>query len=271
MQIDEPNTCRPLTVTGEVHLDDHADIAKAKTHALSVAGVDIASAEMRDGSDGALAPTAPWRSMSLKRIPTNGLPGVQPVTVLSGNVKGWDQTFGPSFRLHVIQHDSAGYRVCYVTSPALFEYAGDSTYWSAAQELGQMWFDNNTSFRVDYAPLTDAIVRMAVAGMLPDRGSLDAGAIVQRRTALLTCTADVPVDASADPSKSFEPWRQLATASNCASIQRFVASDAANDLNRRIFVAGLLASAAVGMLLEALVLGRTEGEGEANVEGETSS
>jgi hypothetical protein len=40
-------------------------------------------------------------------------------------------------------------------------------------------------------------------------------------------------------------------------VQEFRATDAGADINRRLFVAGLLVTAALGLLLEALVTRRT--------------
>ena len=247
-------SCGVATAIGEVSLDDSA--RRPKTMAFALAGVEVVSADIRDGDDGSGA-GAPWRPMAVRRAPIGDFPtDVSYVTVIAGRVGQRRYTFGPYFRLHLRATREAGHRSCYVTTPGLFEYPGDTEYWSVANSLGYLWFEKHGHADLDYAPLADALVRVSVDGMVPDRSALDANAAVQRRKAVLACTGNIPSPPD-DKHDPFATLRTLSTTPNCGSVQRFAASDAAADLNRRIFIAGLLASAALGMLLEAAMLGRT--------------
>jgi len=84
------------------------------------------------------------------------------------------------------------------------------------------------------------------------------GAQVRRSRILVTCTDVLP-----NPTRRFvhDPyfyWRMLLDESSCASVQTFRASNAQDKLNLRLFIAGILVSAAVAILLESLLTGKME-------------
>jgi hypothetical protein len=103
-----------------------------------------------------------------------------------------------------------------------------------------------------------AIVWMAVPHRVPDRSTLDAGARVRRNRVLVTCSGIVPTPIGEQRHDPYFYERTLQEESSCASVQTFRASDAADTLNLRIFVAGILVSAAIGILLEAFVTGKID-------------
>jgi hypothetical protein len=77
----------------------------------------------------------------------------------------------------------------------------------------------------------------------------------------MSCSYELPNSPEQGARLEEDPFyvqRYLAEKSSCASVQTFRASDSAGELNRRVFLAGLLLSAAAAMILEALATGRTE-------------
>jgi hypothetical protein len=90
----------------------------------------------------------------------------------------------------------------------------------------------------------------------PDRAALDAGAQVRRGDVLVTCTGVVPTPAREQVEDPYFYERSLLHESSCASVQSFRAPDVSETLNLRIFLAGILVAAGVGILLEALITGR---------------
>jgi hypothetical protein len=173
----------------------------------------------------------------------------------------FDESGSASFRIRLLATRSAGFGSCYETSPDAFEYPGaDTTAWDEANNEGEIYFhDPARSPRpmLDYAPLTDAIMRMSVHGESPNRGSLDAGGVVANNLVQLTCTGIVPLPSAAYRRDAFYYERALVAQSNCSSVQTFQADNATTDLNLRVFAAGILLSAAIAMLLEALATGQT--------------
>ena len=159
------------------------------------------------------------------------------------------------FRLYLDVTRSADYSACYMTSPALFGLSG-RRLWQTASIDGEAYFRHRA--KIAYPPLRDAIVRMSVPGRLPDRTVLDANASVRGDSLQLACTDRFPIARKRLEEDEYYYARALAEKPSCASVQTFRANDAGEDLNRRLFLAGFLLSAAFGMLLEALATGRTE-------------
>jgi hypothetical protein len=162
------------------------------------------------------------------------------------------------FRLSLDIARDAGYSACTLTSPAVVDLP-DDLMWLEASQQAQAFLHHP---RLSDHLLNDAIVGMSVKDRVPGRSELDSNAIVRGDSLRLTC-GEIP---NPRPNRNDEFFleRTLAEKPSCASVQTFQTSDAAEDLNRRIFLGGLLLSAAVAMLLEALITGRTEAEVEAN-------
>lgn len=158
------------------------------------------------------------------------------------------------FRLALDIARDAGYSACTLTSPAVVHLPNDLEWLEASLQARAFLHQPDLSDHL----LNDAIVGMSVKGRVPARSELDSNAIVRGDSLQLTC-GEMP---NPRPNRYDEFFleRTLAEKPSCASVQVFRASDAAEDLNRRIFLGGLLFSAAVAMLLEAIFTGRTEAE-----------
>jgi hypothetical protein len=101
----------------------------------------------------------------------------------------------------------------------------------------------------------DAIVEMSAKDRAPDQGEIDSSAAAHGRSVMLTC-GEIP-NPKPSTQDDFFLERKAAKRPSCASTATFRKSDEDEDLNRRIFLGGLLLSTAIAMLLEAFVTGRT--------------
>lgn len=110
--------------------------------------------------------------------------------------------------------------------------------------------------------VTDGIVNMSVSHEVPDRSALDSEAQVQDGAAVVTCNGYIPYAPKAYAHDPFYEERTLLDARSCGSVQTFRASDASDSIGVRIFLAGIVISAAIGMILEALITGRLDQAGE---------
>lgn len=244
--VGQPECGRPTRVTGTLHGEQLGSVVgvRRRPHQLflSLAHARILSAEARRSY------AKRWRTMRIVRFRT-----VDTAQVRFQDGHPGDDTL--EFRLEVTGiARRAGHRACYLTSPVLFEYAGDHRTWDEANGQGRVYLDTKAprgGDRFDYAPLTDAIVTLRVPGQLPDRAWVDDDTLARAAETVLTCSGNVPGD---DGSRSdYAIWRQLVTLPSCGSVQRFQANDAEGQLNRLIFIAGLVVSVGTALLIEALV------------------
>ncbi len=259
LSVSAKNGCgHPVTVFGTLN----TDFLDKLVHQPSAVLLSIANAQVLNAQIAAfpLHPTRPgWESARWRPMTISRFRGVYIVEGLTRTPSVFFNNDSIYFRLTINASRSAGYSACYLTSPGLVEYPGASQTWDKAAQLAEIYQERRHFTRTfEYAPLNDAIVRMAVPGELPDRTALDAHAVVRSDSLQLTCSAEVPDDPHLLESDYFSYERILATESNCASVQTYREPGAADDLNRRLFLAGVLLSAAVAMLIEAVATGRTE-------------
>jgi hypothetical protein len=247
----------PVAVRGEILIANPYQLARSpRTAVLSVAGARVLDAEIKGISNLRSWRGSIWRPMAVARSHEAYVAQAPLFGRLEPNLLG---SRAMLFRLSLEATRGAGYAACSMTSPALFGLPGDDALWDLAETRGKAFMYRREGVRMSRPPLTDAIVRMSVPGRTPDRSELDAGAVVHGGSVLLTCEDGfnhfLPREARED---EFFYLRTLAAEPSCASVQTFRTSDSSEDLNRRLFLAGLLLSAAVAMLLEAVALGRTE-------------
>lgn len=243
---------RPVTARGELQVASPYKLARSPTMVgLAVANARVIAAEVKGIQLLRASPMERWRPMKVSRF--------HGTYVVHGHLNGYIERglLSPRvliFRLFLDVTRSAGYSACYMTSPALFGLVGN-TLWQRASTDGEEYFRRRV--RVAYAPLRDAIVHMSVPDRLPDRTALDANARVRGDSLQLTCRGSLPVARKRVEEDEYYHALALAEEPSCASVQTFRGGDASEDLNRRLFLAGFLFSAAFGMLLEALATGQT--------------
>jgi hypothetical protein len=254
LQLSPKNGCgEPVTAFGEADwsggttsaAERHFKILRTPTQLLlGVANAHVYSGEIR-------VPAAErWHPMRVIRF--------RNIYVLDGHVRHWDtDERSVQFRFQLAVSRPAGYESCDLTSPALFEFQGAEPAWGQASQA-PIYFQElhpEKETRLHEWPLDDAIIWMGVPHRSPDRTVLDAGAQVRRNRILVTCTGVSPNPSGDQVRDPFYYRRTLTEESSCASVQTFRAAAASDSLNRRIFIAGILFSAAVGILLEAFITG----------------
>lgn len=193
-----------------------------------------------------------WEPMAVHRF--------REMTVLtSPRGDWWSETFNTArFRMRVGRVRSAGYGACYLSSPAVTEFQGVDSAWSEANGEGGVFLSLRKRFpEVDYAPLTDAVFRMRIKGHPPDRSSIDGGAFVAGSRAVVTCETNIDSNAAIHRGSDYSVGMHYMRQSNCSSVQVFRDVNSAGDLNRRVFLGGLILSIAAALLLEALVTAST--------------
>lgn len=177
--------------------------------------------------------------------------------VTSPRGKWWTQTFDEArFRITVGIVRSAGFEACYLTSPALMEYKGATRLgWDIANGDGGVYLDTHDYPEVDYSPVTDAIWRMGVPRHPPDRSSIDGGGFVSGSRVVVACDSRIDNAFRRAQNAEFDVATRLMREPSCASTQVFRATNANGVFNRRTFLAGLLLSIAIALLLETTATG----------------
>jgi hypothetical protein len=155
-------------------------------------------------------------------------------------------------RLHGLA-SSAGYKTCFASSPQLFELAAVNDAWRRAAALARTAGLRARGAVFLPTQLSSGIIDLTVAEKLPDPATLDADALIVAGGVRMTCSAAAPIGGELDVGRTL---RQLATRSNCGSTQLFRASSAATGLTWLTFFGGLVLSAAIAALLEAVFLER---------------
>lgn len=248
--IDADGGCgQSATVRGELQISQAYKLARSpRTLILSVAGARVRAAEVKGILDFQVDSVARWQRVATSRrgggyvVQAPLRNRIEP-SLWSGRVL--------LFRFRVDASREVGHESCSMSSPVLFGNGGKYQAWYQASSAGEALLRGRGA---GAQPVMDgAIVRMAVPDRVPDRSELDAGAQVHGRSLLLTCDdgfAHFPPRAAREDD--FFTMRSLVEQSSCASVQTFRAPDAAEDLNRRLFLAGALISAAVAVLLAAI-------------------
>ncbi len=214
---------------------------------LGIAGVKVLRGEVRD-----------FRKHRWRRVSITPFEGI---SILDSRVDGSSLGLADvRFRLSLDEVSSAGFEACSTTSPAVLEYQGGEPEFERATNAITYLYEHHISGAGDVEAFNvdDALVWMSVKDHQPDRGLLDHGSRVVAGRVLVTCTSTSPIVSSfgsgGDPFASF---RQSLEESSCGSVQTFRRAGAVETLNEHIFFAGILISAGVALLFEALLMGET--------------
>jgi hypothetical protein len=213
---------------------------------MAVSGAPLARAEIR-------YPLARrWIPLELRK--TEGS------VIMDTEIKPRLQLTEIQFRLLVDISQQAGFGACELTSPAVVEYPGNDRALEHALGTAIGHLAQTNRDRPSARPFVphNALMWMSVPGLFPDRASLDAEGQVRREEILLSCVSDAPLPAGRDKRDPFYYSRALLTQSSCGSVQTFRDPGAAGALNRHIFLAGILISIGLALLLEAVVTGFTD-------------
>jgi hypothetical protein len=271
---------RPVRVEGEFEVDGRLR-HRPSFLALFVSGAALTRARVGEDTDPDEVnegESIRWRALRTRRIQATmeeRTAGIESASVVWGRIpQGAGFSYSPVvfFELSVGASRSAGYSACYLTSPGLFDLSeGKRTYQGLSGE-GEL-FDGKFEERrnLEYEQVDDGIVHMSVPGELPDRSTLDAGAVVHDDSLLLTCGAAPPSHPHLERKDRFYSARATAQQSSCASVQTFRTSGASDRLSHLAFFGGILLSTAIAMLLAALVSGRIVGPARRSAEDQGES
>lgn len=252
----------PVTATGKLRWDpsEHpwatrhsiADLIPSRL-VLGVAGVTVLRAEVRDFR------AARWRKVQIEPY--------HEMSIVDSRIQGSSGYGEPDVRFRVLLDalQPAGFEACSAASPAVLEYQGDDLAFEKATDA-IAYLEHRHSYglgRVKEFPVSDGVVWMSVEGHQPDRGLLDASSRIQGNRILVTCTSTAATHPRIWRNDPFAPYREAIEESSCGSVQTFKVAGAAEDLNERIFFAGILISAGVALLLEALITGQSGAVGSA--------
>jgi len=151
------------------------------------------------------------------------------------------------FRFSLKAAGSAGYASCFVTSPTVISapsnegiVEGEQEPWGEVEDYMPLYIESHRlDDNLNENPGFDVVTQISVPTEEPDRASLDAGAHVQRQTALLTCNTREPPFNRETEDRYYNNVRRLGERF-CASIQTFRKHDVASKLNVRTNVSSTL-------------------------------
>jgi hypothetical protein len=259
LRIEAPRGCSgPATVVGALQwrlkeVGVNYNVTPPTRLMLAVAGVRVLAVEMSSPEPvGAYARHLKWQSVHVNHV--------EGAYVAYNTVSNWatpDQA--AEFRLKLKAASSAGYGECYVTSPTLIDaqhegvVEGEQEAWHNLSEYIPLYVQgHNLDENLETTLALDAVVRMSVPHLEPDRAALDAGAHVQQGSVILTCTTREPPSSEATDDRYYDYLRHLGERF-CASIQTF----RARNTSAKLAVRNTIASVLVGLVGSILVLALT--------------
>ncbi len=247
LDIDGPRDCSgPVRMSGQIRISDGPRRIRVRRMLMSVHGARVidASAKLLGGRRVHLR-TIHYRGSTLLVTESAGLSDDEPLVL----------------DMHVDVARRGSFGACYVDTPQLLEDSTDTESFAPAQDGAVDWAQKHAKpFEVMNALFPEAVITTRVNGMIPDRSSLVSDSVVRRNAVLAICDSRVPEADSAD-TRADEFYYVLKTFAKrgCGELQRFQVIGAAEALNRRVFLGGLLLSTALAILLEAAFIGRVEG------------
>jgi hypothetical protein len=252
LRIEAPRGCSgPATVVGALQwrlkeVGVNYNVTPPTRLMLAVAGVRVLAVEMSSPEPvGAYARHLKWQSVHVNHV--------------EGAYVAYNPYQAAEFRLKLKAASSAGYGECYVTSPTLIDaqhegvVEGEQEAWHNLSEYIPLYVQgHNLDENLETTLALDAVVRMSVPHLEPDRAALDAGAHVQQGSVILTCTTREPPSSEATDDRYYDYLRHLGERF-CASIQTF----RARNTSAKLAVRNTIASVLVGLVGSILVLALT--------------
>jgi hypothetical protein len=221
---------------------------------IAVAETEVLRLETRSPDPRNLSATETWH--------TTPLHDVSGAEIAEVPVAHWQGPSTPAeFRLTLAAARPAGFRSCYVTSPSIDDFyePGNAVEAQPDRVFSVSTFLERRRARASLEePLyLDAIVESEVAGQEPQDLSAPAHLTSHPRAAISTCTT-YPNEGHGKEVDSYRADLNSRSSRPCAGVQMFRSSSLQATLTQRGFWAGLIASAGLAILIEALVTGVTD-------------
>ena len=253
------DSCSQTIVTGALEWEPK-EIAEPVSpiptrYVIAIAGAQVSRLETRSVN--------PIDPLGTRRWHTTPLDAVSGAMVTEVRVAHWQGPNEPAeFRLTVAASTQpAGFESCYVTSPAIGDFYesgnADEAQPEAVFSVGRFLETRNVSSNLGEPLYLDTIAESEVPGQEPEDAAAPARLTLHPRAAVVTCTTFT----SETHTQELDPYSEdlrTHTARPCAGVQLFRSSSLQATLTQHIFFSGLLASAAIAMLIEASMASVTD-------------
>jgi hypothetical protein len=250
--------CSRATVTGALEWDpqsltDRVSPVPAR-YVIAIAEARVYRLETRSIDPRDRTRTYPWLT-----IPLHAVSGAEIAEV---PVAHWQGPGEPAeFRLTLAAVQPAGFESCYVMNPAIGDFYERGNADEASPEttyaIDEFLKGRHVSANLGEPLYLDAIAESEVPGQEPEDAAGSARLTLHPRAAAISCTT-YPAEAQVNESDPYSEALSARTARPCESVQLFRSSSLQATLTKHVFVAGLLASAGITILVEALLTGVTD-------------
>jgi hypothetical protein len=252
------NDCSNTTVTGALEWEPKEitdPVSPVPTrYVIAIAEAHVYRLETRSVNPFNRSGTATWQT-----IPLHAVSGAEVAEVPVAHWQGPDQP--AEFRLTLAAAQPAGFGSCYVTSPAIGDFYESGNADEAPPEttfsVSTFLQGRNVSANLEEPLYLDAFAESEVPGQEPEDTAASTRLTLHPRAAIASCTT-FPTEAHSGELDPYSEDLSARAARPCAGLQLFRSSSLQATLTRHVFFSGLLASAGITMLIEALVAGVTD-------------
>jgi hypothetical protein len=246
--------CRTATVTGALQWKikevDSVVRPEPNRYLLGVEGAHVLLLETRDID--AINPrlTQRWHAIAM--------PQIEHANLVEISAPFWPNSLERAeFRLKVTAAEPAAFGSCYLTSPGIGGPAEEVDSYPEPKIRSAV----ETFTSSHHSPLNlsdqiglDAVMEMAAPGQEPEAAVASAAVANRPGGAVTTCsTRDAKGLTPEGEIDRFAEYRQNRAKRPCAGVQRFESRNLQASLAKHTYISGILLSAGMGMLLDALM------------------
>jgi hypothetical protein len=192
-------------------------------------------------------------------IPLHVVSGAEVTKVPVAHWRGPDEP--AEFRLTLGAAQPASFESCHVMNPAIGDFYesgnADEASPKTTYAIDEFLKGRHVSANLAEPLYLDAITESEVPVQEPEDAAGSARLTLHPRAAAISCTT-FPAEAHANESDPYSEVLSARTARPCESVQLFRSSSLQATLTEHVFIAGLLASAGITILIEALLTGVTD-------------
>lgn len=254
MKIVADDNCQTATVTGALQwkIKEVNSIVDPQPdrYILGVEGIRVLALETSGVNLNDPKLTQRWHSTPMPRT--------EQANVVEISAPFWPDSLEPAeFRLKVTAAHPAGFRSCYLTSPGIGgprEGLGPDREPQISAAVEEFAVAHHSQENLLQQLTLDAVMEMIVPGQEPEAAVANANLAAQPGGTVTTCstrsTRGLESDGEVD---RFSEYLRNRAGRPCAGVQRFQSRDLQASLTKHVFISGLLLSAGMAMLLDALM------------------